>query len=471
MHTAPKSKPVAAAPGRARRVAGLAAEGQARREAGPEAESQDLAAQLIEQLQDARRRELELFSDLTDEQLIGPELRIIEPPLWEVGHVAWFQERWILRNLDGAEPLLAQADRLYDSFNIPNARRWHLDFPSRQATLEYLAAVLDRCLLRLAGRQPTDHEAYFYRLALFHEDMHGETLTHIRQTLGYPPPALSIPPAGQLRTDPDFEPHDVEIPGGVYCLGASADLPFVFDNEKWAHPVSVPPYRISAAPVTTAEFLRFVKAGGYLDREAWSDDGWEWRLRAGAVHPVYWQRDGERWLRRHFDRLCPLEPRQPMIHVNWYEANAYCAWAGRRLPTEAEWELAASSEPTPDGRGITSRKRRYPWGDEPPAPEQANLDSRALGCAEVGAYPAGDSAFGCRQMLGNVWEWTADTFAAYPGFELDPYAEYSAPSFGQQKVLRGGCWATRSRLIRNTFRNFYTPDRNNIFAGFRTCAA
>jgi iron(II)-dependent oxidoreductase len=160
-----------------------------------------------------------------------------------------------------------------------------------------------------------------------------------------------------------------------------------------------------------------------------------------------------------------------MIHVNWYEANAYCAWAGRRLPTEAEWELAASGEPTPDGRGFTERKRRYPWGDEAPTPERANLDSQAMGCVEVGAHPAGDSAFGCRQMIGNVWEWTADTFEAYPGFELDPYAEYSAPSFGQQKVLRGGCWATRSRLIRNTFRNFYTPDRNNIFAGFRTCAS
>ena len=436
-------------------------------------EDQAVAAQLIAQLRDARARELELFSDLADEQLLGPAMSIIEPPLWEIGHVGWFQERWILRHLDEADPLLADADRLYDSFNIPNARRWHLHFPSRQSTLEYLEAVLQRCIERLAGHELNEREAYFYRLALFHEDMHGETLTHIRQTLGYARPSLSLPdlPPQTGAPDSQFEPHDVEIPGGSYCLGGTADMPFVFDNEKWAHPVSVAPYRIAAAPVTTADYLRFVEQAGYQERQYWSDEGWEWRLRAGVQHPAFWQRDGEQWVSRRFDELAPLEALQPMIHVNWYEANAYCAWAGRRLPSEAEWELAASSEPAPDGRGITDRKRRYPWGDEPPTPERVNLDSQAMGCVDVRAHPAGDSAFGCRQMLGNVWEWTADTLEAYPGFELDPYAEYSAPSFGQQKVLRGGCWATRARLLRNTFRNFYTPDRNNIFAGFRTCAA
>ena len=432
----------------------------------------EIAAELIALLKDARSRELELFSDLTDEQLVGPPMRIIEPPLWEVGHVGWFQERWILHQLDGAEPLLPEAAQLYDSFNIPNARRWRLRFPSREETLGYIAAVLDRCIRRLEGRQPSEEEVYFYRLALFHEDMHGETLTHIRQTLGYVPPTLSRSRVAQdtHAPEPDFEPHYVEVPGGTYWLGATGDIPFVFDNEKWAHAVTVRPYRISATPVTNAEFLRFVEAGGYQQRGLWSDEGWNWRLEAKAERPVYWQREGDRWLWRRFDALTPIAPYQPVIHVNWYEANAYCAWAGRRLPTEAEWELAASGEPTPDSRGISDRKRRYPWGDEPPTPERANLDSLAMGCIDVRALAKGDSAFGCRQMMGNVWEWTADTFVAYPGFELDPYDAYSAPSFGQQKVLRGGCWATRSRLVRNTFRNFYTPDRNNIFAGFRTCA-
>jgi len=427
--------------------------------------------ELLEQLRDARTRELELFSDLTEEQLIGPALPIIEPPLWELGHVGWFQERWILRRLDGAEPLWPEADQLYDSFNIANARRWNLRFPSRTETLEYLASVLDRCTARLEGREASDEDVYFYHLATFHEDMHGETLTHIRQTLGYAAPKLTRSGASETPPAPEsgFELHDVEVPGGTYWLGATPDLPFVFDNEKWAHPVAVRPYRIAATPVTNAEFKRFVEAGGYQQQELWSNEGWQWRLQAKAEYPIYWQPSGDRWLSRRFETLAPVEPFQPMIHVNWYETNAYCAWAGRRLPTEAEWELAASSEPAPGGPGISDHKRRYPWGEEPPDPQRANLDSAFMSPVDVRALPAGDSAFGCRQMIGNLWEWTADTFDAYPGFELDPYDTYSAPSFGQQKVLRGGCWATRSRLIRNTFRNFYTPDRNNIFAGFRTC--
>jgi iron(II)-dependent oxidoreductase len=162
-----------------------------------------------------------------------------------------------------------------------------------------------------------------------------------------------------------------------------------------------------------------------------------------------------------------------VLHVNWYEADAYCRWAGRRLPTEAEWETAASAEPSAGGRrgdALAPTKRRFPWGDATPTPDRANLDWRAMGCVDVGAFPAGESAFGCRQMIGNVWEWTSDDFAPYPGFEVDPYQEYSEPWFGTHKVLRGGCWTTRSRLLRNTWRNFYRPDRRDVWAGFRTCA-
>ena len=427
--------------------------------------------ELVDQLRDTRQRELELLADLSDAQLLGPSMSIIEPPIWEVGHVGWFQERWILRQLDGVESLRPDADRLYDSYNIPNAQRWRLTYPSREETLAYIGAVLDGCVRRLHGRLPTEEETYFYRLATYHEDMHTETLTHIRQTLGYARPALSNAGRVDRPAPPDlgFAPHDVDVPGGTFMLGATPDTPFVFDNEKLAHAVTVAPFRISAMPVTMAEFRQFVDAGGYRDRSLWSDEGWEWRTMAKADQPVFWRRDSGAWLWRRFDALVPIEPHHPMVHVSWHEANAYCAWADRRLPTEAEWEMAATAEPSPNGRGVTARKRRYAWGDDPPAPHRANLDSAALGCIDARALPAGDSAFGCRQMIGNVWEWTADTFNAYPGFVIDPYAEYSAPSFGQQKVLRGGAWTTRSRLIRGTFRNFYTPDRNNIFAGLRTC--
>jgi iron(II)-dependent oxidoreductase len=175
---------------------------------------------------------------------------------------------------------------------------------------------------------------------------------------------------------------------------------------------------------------------------------------------------------QQYDRIVPLQPDFPVIHVNWYEAEAYCRWAGRRLPTEGEWELAAAAEPTPDNKGITRRKRRYPWGDDPPRPDRANLDGMRGGCVPVSAFGAGDSAWGCRQMVGSAWEWTATSFEPYPGFRPDPYKEYSQPWFGgTHKVLRGGAFATRYRLVHNTFRNFYTPDRRDVLAGFRTCRA
>ena len=186
---------------------------------------------------------------------------------------------------------------------------------------------------------------------------------------------------------------------------------------------------------------------------------------------MYWKRDNRGdWYFRRFDTWSPLPSHQPVIHVNWYEANAYCRWAERRLPTEVEWEAAAVGEPTGSGGELSARKRLFPWGDQPTTPERANLDARALGCVDVAALPAGDSAFGCRQMLGNVWEWTSDTFGPYPGFAPDAYREYSQPLFGNTRVLRGGAWTSRSRMVSATYRNYFGPERRDVFAGFRTCA-
>jgi iron(II)-dependent oxidoreductase len=227
--------------------------------------------------------------------------------------------------------------------------------------------------------------------------------------------------------------------------------------------------------VTNAEFATFVEDAGYRRPELWTKEGWQWRERVDARHPVYWQAASKGgtaggWLRRNFDQWLPLELDHPVLHVSWYEADAYSCWANRRLPTEAEWEMAASAEPASDGRSLAGRKRTFPWGEAPPSAERANLDWRAMGCLSANALPASDSAFGCRQMIGNVWEWVATDFGPYPGFVAGPYKEYSAPWFGDHKVLRGGCWTTRSSMIRNTYRNFYRPDRRDVFAGFRTCA-
>jgi iron(II)-dependent oxidoreductase len=427
--------------------------------------------ELLQTLMEARTRTLGLVADLSDEQMIGPKLEIVNPLLWEIGHVAWFQERWALRHLRGHKPILEGGDAFYDSASVAHDIRWDLWLPSREKTLEYMQLVLHRVTEQLSGREPAEQEIYFHLLATFHECMHSEAITYTRQTLGYPAPKFDGPGKGKAsHSDGGALPGDVEVPGGTFLLGATPDLPFVFDNEKWAYPVALKPFRIARAAVTNEDFLAFVEDSGYVRPHWWSEAGWKWREETGALHPIYWQREANaRWCQREFDRFVPLREHLPVIHVNWFEAEAYCNWAGRRLPTEAEWELAASAEPISQEE-FADHKRNFPWGDDPPTAERANLDWINGGCIDVGALPEGESAFGCRQMIGNVWEWTADAFLPYPGFVVDPYKEYSQPWFGNHKVLRGGCWTTRSRLIRNTWRNFYTPDRRDVWAGFRTCA-
>jgi iron(II)-dependent oxidoreductase len=427
------------------------------------------AAQLTEYLADARTRTLDLVRGLDAAQLMGPRLDIVNPLLWEIGHVGWFHEYFALRRLDGGAPRLPDADALYNSSTVPHDTRWELPLPSLQGTLDYMARVQDAMVQRLGRGVASPEESELYLLTVYHEDMHDEAFTYSRQTLGYQAPEFSTARDVERETSAGPLPGDVAVPGGVLKLGSPPDAPFVFDNEKWAHPVTLAPFRIARAPVTNAEFVDFVTEGGYRRREFWSDDGWRWREAAGAEHPLYWMQRPEGWSVRNFDRVTPLQPHQPVIHVDWYEAEAWCRWAGRRLPTEAEWEAAAATEPAPNG-GMSEHKRRYPWGDAAPLPSHANLDGNARGVADVAAFAAGDSAWGCRQMLGNVWEWTASVFEPFPGFAPDAYEDYSAPWFGTRKVLRGGAWATRGRMISNMYRNFFTPERRDVLAGFRTCA-
>jgi iron(II)-dependent oxidoreductase len=426
---------------------------------------------LAEAVIDARQRSLELLRDLDDDQLIGPRLPIVNPLLWEMGHLAWFGEKWVLRQADQRPPLRSDSDLLYDSSTVPHETRWDLPLPSRAATMDYMNQVQER-ILDVIHRGPTAGEAYFILLSVFHEDMHGEAFLYTRQTLGYCRPRLSPPRGDSIRQTENVcdgvgpLSGDVQIPGGTFGLGAGRNEPFVFDNEKWAHPVSLQPFAIARAPVTQAEFAAFVAEDGYRRAEMWGKAGRRWRQAGDILHPLHWRRDGNGWLRRDFDCWRPLEPHRPMIHVNWYEAEAYCRWAGRRLPTEIEWETAAAAS----GNDLSALKRRFPWGDESPNPTTARLDGYCLECCDVAGLPASESHFGCRQMIGNVWEWTASDFLPYPGFAADPYHDYSQPWFGSHKVLRGGAWMTRSRLLRNTFRNFYQPDRRDVWAGLRTCA-
>ncbi|MEK6245975.1 MAG: selenoneine synthase SenA [Pseudomonadota bacterium] len=353
-------------------------------------------SQLERDLLDARARALHVTGDLDGERLLGPKLAIVNPPLWEIGHLSWFQERWCLRlRADGTlgDSILPNADALYDSSAVAHDTRWDLPLPDLKATRAYGEEVLDRVRERLAREGESAALQYFVQLAIFHEDMHAEAFHYTRQTLGYSEPVFEFHPGQQSK-------GDIEIAGGTFVLGAKPDSGFVFDNEKWAHEVGIAPFRIARSPVTNMEYLAFVEQGG--------------------AAPRYWKKEGSQWLQRRFERWLPLLPDAPVMHVDWHQAQAYCRWAKRRLPTEAEWELAASS-----GR----------------IPRQAG-----------------------------VWEWTASTFKPYPGFVADPYKEYSEPWFGTHKVLRGGSFATPARLLRATFRNFYTAERGDVFSGLRTCA-
>lgn len=395
---------------------------------------------LAHALRDARSRTLALYGHLDLASVRVPQLPIVNPPVWELSHIAWFQERWCLRysprTLCLERPsLLKGADDLFDSSAVPHATRWTLPYPPLAELLAYMNRTLEATLAALERTPP--EKRYFFMLSLLHEDMHGEALLMTLQTLGFPAPPVDA------SEPPPSEPgaaRDIAFPAGTFDLGsAPGSREFVFDNEKWAHAMKVEAFAIADRPVTQREFADFVEDAGH---EA----------------PRYWRREGRRWLARRFDRWSPIDDHAPMVHVGLHEAQAYCRWAGRRLPTEDEWEYAGRNGGAAD---------RYPWGEEPR--ELAALDLRHW----APFTPSDDEAAsrrGMRQMIGGVWEWTSSAFLPYPGFSPDPYRDYSQPWFESHSVLRGGCFATRARLVHNRFRNFYVADRADAYAGFRTCA-
>jgi len=426
---------------------------------------------LIGMLENARQRTYELIADLDEDQLLGPKYGTINPLRWEIGHVAYFYEYFILRELYGRESILGnqQADSLYDSISVAHDTRWDLPLLNLEQTKAYMQSVLENLCARLPGTVANEQDSFIYQFGVFHEDMHCEAFLWGRQTLAYPTPKFSAAiDASSLRNAGGLAGY-VDVPGGKFRIGAEKDAAFMFDNEKYAHEVDVTAFSIARAAVTNAEYAEFVAAGGYQTEDYWNPDGWIWIQNNQIAHPGYWTPQGnQQWTMRRFDKTLPLPDNEPVIHVSWYEADAYCRWAGLRLPTELEWEVAALGEADNQGN-LSANKRRYPWGNGAPTASHANMDGLALGSVDVAAYAAGDSAFGCRQMSGNVWEWTSDTFAPFAGFSADAYTEYSTTLFGNTKVLRGGAWTTRGRMMHGGYRNFFAADRWNIFSGFRTC--
>jgi iron(II)-dependent oxidoreductase len=390
---------------------------------------------LAEGFADSRGRSLAIYGHLDLHSLEVPCLPIVNPPLWELAHIAWFQEYWCLRGGDENEPsLLEGADALFNSSTVPHDSRWHLPYPSVERLTRYMRETFDATQEALLA---TPEEArYFFHLSLLHEDMHGEALLMTLQTLSLPAPPVDSrePPDSPARST-----VDVNFEGGEFTMGTEC-APFAFDNERGAHRVRVKPFWMASRPVTQGEFAAFVDA-------------------TGTCMPPHWRKEGSGWHARRFDRWVPIDVNAPMVHVSLEDADAYCRWAGRRLPTEAEWEFAARNG---------GRCDRYPWGDSPAAQAQA-LDFRHRGPSGAFADPM-PSASGLDQLIGGVWEWTASPFTPYPGFAADPYRDYSQPWFHSHYVLRGGSFATRSRIAHNRYRNFYLPHRRDPFAGFRTCA-
>jgi iron(II)-dependent oxidoreductase len=423
----------------------------------------DLKERIAEQLTGARERSLRLLAPLPEPELMRTPSALMSPPIWDLNHIGNYEEQWLLRNAFSANPIVPPSyDELFDPGVNPRRVRSQLDLPSPSASRAYVGDVRAQVVERLwradlDADAPLTARGYVYGMVIQHEHQHDETLLQtisLRDT-PYSLEAPAAPAAGII------EAPEVLVDTGVFLMGSTE--PWAYDNERPGHRVSLSAFWIDTVPVTNRAFLAFIDAGGYDEPRWWSAAGWQHRRDENLVAPLFWRRDATGWSLRRFGRSIPMPLDEPVQHVSWYEADAYARWAGKRLPTEAEWEKAASWDP------VSQRARRFPWGDAPDA-DRANLGQRHAGPSGVGAYPQGRSAFGAQQMLGDVWEWCASDFLPYPGFNAFPYPEYSAVHFGSDhKVLRGGSWATHASACRTTFRNWDYPIRRQIFAGFR-CA-
>ncbi|MCD7445131.1 ergothioneine biosynthesis protein EgtB [Streptomyces lincolnensis] len=411
----------------------------------------------------ARDRTTLLTSCVEEPDLTAQHSPLMSPLVWDLAHIGNQEEQWLLRTVAGQEAIRPEIDSIYDAFEHPRAERPKLPLLKPAEARAYAADVRGRVLDVLEGAAfhgtRLTEAGFAFGMIAQHEQQHDETML-ITHQLRKGPQALTAP-------DPDpvplfTGPAEVLVPGGPFTMGTSTE-PWALDNERPAHRREVAPFWIDTTPVTNGAYQRFIEDGGYQDERWWAPAGWDHIRRHSIKAPLFWSRDGKQWLRRRFGVTEVVPADEPVVHVSWYEADAYARWAGRRLPTEAEWEKAARHDPAGD------RSMRYPWGDTDPAPEHANLGQRHLRPAPAGSYPEGESPLGVRQLIGDVWEWTASDFEPYPGFQAFPYKEYSEVFFGpDHKVLRGGSFAVDAVACRGTFRNWDYPIRRQIFSGFRT---
>ncbi|HVL85272.1 MAG TPA: ergothioneine biosynthesis protein EgtB [Pseudonocardia sp.] len=427
--------------------------------------TEELRDRLAGLLTVARERSTRLTDAVDEADLVAQHSPLMSPLVWDLAHVGSQEELWLVRDVGGREPLRPEIDGLYDAFRHSRASRVELPLLTPAETRRYVAEVRDKALdalgrVPLTGRPLLEH-GFAFGMIVQHEQQHDETMLATHQ-LRAGAPVLHAPDPPRSTAPPPVA--EVLVPAGPFTMGTDVE-PWALDNERPAHTVDLPAFRIDAAPVTNGQYAAFVDAGGYDDPRWWSERGRAHRVQAGLVAPQFWQRDGGgAWWRRRFGVVEPVPADEPVVHVCFFEAQAYARWAGKRLPTEAEWEKVARFDPD------TGRSRRYPWGDEDPGPGNANLGQRHLRPAPVGAYPDGASPLGVHQLIGDVWEWCDSGWHPYPGYRMFPYPEYSQVFFGgDYAVLRGGSFGSDAAAVRGTFRNWDHPTRRQIFAGFR-CA-
>jgi ergothioneine biosynthesis protein EgtB len=421
---------------------------------------------MIELFKQVRQQTMQIVAPLEIEDYVIQTAEFMSPPRWHIGHTTWFFETLLLTYQPGYraydEDYLFYFNSYYEGFGkrILRAKRGTRSRPTVKETVRYRQHV-DAEILKFLERTEDPELLKLVRLGLEHEIQHQELLVYdIKHLLCdlYEAPAAVMPTA----TEPVS--GMVEIEGGLFQLGFSGDE-FAWDNEKPQHTVFLQDFAIDRAPISVGDYLEFIEAGAYQDYRWWLSIGWEAVNREQWQAPLYWERDGDEWLIRDYHGLHPAQSKdnEPVTHVSYFEAAAFAKWAGKRLPTEAEWEKAACFDPA------TNAKQNFPWGNAAPESERANLfDNQLWAVAPIGAFPEGKSVYGCHQMIGDVWEWTSSDYAPYPGFQTE-FNEYNDKWFVGQKVLRGGSFATPRFHIRTTYRNFFNPPERWMISGFR-CA-
>lgn len=423
----------------------------------------------LEALEGTRARTLALIDPLDHDVLMTRAAPFLSPPLWDLGHLALFEEEWLVVRLTGRTPRRPDRRALYDAFETPRSARDPRLLMPRDEALAMLADVRADALLALARIDASD-EAPLFRdgfvaaMIVQHEWQHQETML---QSLAMMDVAIdaAVRDEGSARRRPlapAAAAESIAIPAGPCTIGTTVHAGR-YDNEHPRHRIDVPAFRIDRFPATNGRYLAFIEDGGYRDAALWSEEGWAHKEREGWRHPQGWieERAG-RYTCRRFGRTLPLDLDEPVAHVSFFEAEAFARWDGGRLPTEIEWEKAASWD---DDAGLA---RSYPWGDEAPRGAHANLWGDAGGPQPIGSFPDGRSYYGCEHLLGDVYEWTCSPFRGYPGFQSFPYREYSEAFFGATyRVLRGSSWCAGPWLSRATYRNWDLPQRRQIFAGVR----